>query len=186
VLKARQDYWGGAPCIETINFIGIPQDQPKFESLELGEIDVAFLRSPDVIAEARDTGEYDEFMELQSVGASILINQGVGSFDPIGQDLRFRQAVFAALDRDAISQRAFGGRLLEQTGIVQEESRWYTDGQPSPEEGMDLAKGLVEELKAEGWDGTVRLVCPNTVPDELFDELFPRPPGRGTKGDKDR
>ena len=24
VLKARPDYWGGAPCIETINFINIP------------------------------------------------------------------------------------------------------------------------------------------------------------------
>ena len=30
---------------------------------------------------------------------------------------------------------------------------------------MDHAKSLVEELKAEGWDGKIRLVCPNTVPD---------------------
>jgi peptide/nickel transport system substrate-binding protein len=166
VLKARPDYWGGAPCIETINFVGIPQDGPKYESLQVGELDVAFLRSPDVIAEARDSGEYDEFFELQSVGASILINQGVGTFDPIGQDLRFRKAVYAALDRDAISQRAFGGKLLVQEGIVQEQSRWYTEGQPAPEQGLDLAKSLVEELKAEGWDGKVRLTCPNTVPDE--------------------
>jgi len=166
VLKARPDYWGGAPCIETINFVGIPQDGPKYESLQVGELDVAFLRSPDVIAEARDSGEYDEFFELQSVGASILINQGVGTFDPIGQDLRFRKAVYAALDRDAISQRAFGGKLLAQEGIVQEQSRWFTEGQPAPEQGLDLAKSLVEELKAEGWDGTVRLTCPSTVPDE--------------------
>jgi peptide/nickel transport system substrate-binding protein len=166
VLKARPDYWGGAPCIETINFIGIPQDGPKYESLQVGEVDVAFLRSPDVIAEARDAGEYEEFFELQSVGASILINQGSGTFNPIGQDLRFRQAVYAALDREAISQRAFGGQLLIQTGIVQEESHWFTEGQPTPESGMDLAKSLVEELKAEGWDGKIRLTCPNTVPDE--------------------
>jgi peptide/nickel transport system substrate-binding protein len=166
VLKARADYWGGAPCIETVNFIGIPQDGPKYESLQVEEIDVAFLRSPDIIAEARESGEYEEFFELQSVGASILINQGSGTFNPVGQDLRFRQAVYAALDREAISQRAFGGELLIQTGIVQEESRWYTEGQPVPESGMDLAKSLVEELKAEGWDGKVRLTCPNTVPDE--------------------
>jgi peptide/nickel transport system substrate-binding protein len=166
VLKARADYWGGAPCIETVNFIGIPQDGPKYESLQVEEIDVAFLRSPDIIAEARESGEYEEFFELQSVGASILINQGSGTFNPVGQDLRFRQAVYAALDREAISQRAFGGELLIQTGIVQEESHWYTEGQPVPESGMDLAKSLVEELKAEGWDGKVRLTCPNTVPDE--------------------
>lgn len=165
VLKARQDYWGGAPCIETLNFISIPTDQPKLESLELGEVDVAFMRTQDVIEAARESGEWNEITELQSAGTVILINQGVGNFNAIAQDVRFRQAVNAALDPEAISQRAFGGKLLMQDGLIHEDSRWYTDGTPAPERGTDVATQLVDELKAEGWDGKIRLVCANTIPD---------------------
>jgi peptide/nickel transport system substrate-binding protein len=165
VLKARADYWGGAPCIETINLINIPTDQPKLESLELGEIDAAFLRTQNVIEEARDSGEYTEMMELQSAGVTMLINQGSGTFNPITQDVRFRRAVVAALDTESISQRAYGGSLLQQTGFLHPDSYWFTEGAPEPERDSALAAQLVEELKGEGWDGNVRLVCPDTVPD---------------------
>jgi peptide/nickel transport system substrate-binding protein len=165
VLKARPDYWGGAPCIETVNLINIPTDQPKLDALELGELDVAFLRTQNVIEEARESGEFDEKMELQSAGVLMLINQGVGTFNPITADPRFRQAVNAAIDTEALSQRAYGGELLQQAGFVHPDSYWYTEGAPEPERDPALATQLVDELKAEGWDGNIRLVCPDTVPD---------------------
>ena len=65
---------------------------------------------------------------LQSAGVTLLINQGVGTFNPIATDLRFRQAVYAALDPEAISQRAFGGALQVQNGFVHPDSLWYTEG----------------------------------------------------------
>lgn len=165
VLTARQDYWGGAPCIETINLINIPTDQPKLESLELGELDVAFLRTPNVIADARASGEYAEQMRLQSAGVELLINQGSGNFAPITQDVRFRQAVAAAIDPEALSQRAYGGELLVHDGLLHPDSYWYTADSPAPARDPELATRLVAELKADGWDGTIRLICPDTVPD---------------------
>jgi peptide/nickel transport system substrate-binding protein len=165
VLKARPDYWGGAPCIETINMINIPTDQPKFESLELGELDVAFLRTQNVIEEARESGEFTEQMYLQSAGVALLINQGSGTFNPIAQDVRFRKAVASAIDKDAMSQRAYGGELLVEDGFMHPDSYWYSDGAPEVGYDPELAKSLVEELKAEGWDGNIRLICPDTVPD---------------------
>ncbi len=164
VLKARADYWGGAPCIETINLINIPTDQPKFDSLELGEIDVAFFRTQGIINQARETGEYEEFLSLQSAGVTLLINQGVGVFNPIAADVRFRQAVFAALDPESISQRAYDGELLVQDSLIHPDSVWYSEGMSAPERDSELAKSLVDELKAEGWDGKIRLVCPDTIP----------------------
>jgi peptide/nickel transport system substrate-binding protein len=165
VLKARPDYWGGAPCIETINFINIPTDQPKLDALELGELDIAFLRTANIIAEARESGEYEEHMFLQSAGVNILINQGAGNFNPIAQDVRFRRAVAAAIDSSVLSQRAFGGELLEQRGFVHPDSFWYSEGSPTVEADPALAASLVEELKGEGWDGNIRLICADTVPD---------------------
>jgi peptide/nickel transport system substrate-binding protein len=165
VLKARPDYWAGAPCIETINFINIPTDQPKLDALELGELDIAFFRTANIISEARDSGEYEEHMFLQSAGVNILINQGAGNFNPIAQDVRFRKAVAAAIDSSVLSERAFGGELLEQRGFVHPDSFWYTEGSPTVDADPALAASLVEELKGEGWDGNIRLICADTVPD---------------------
>ncbi len=108
-LKARPDYWGGAPCIETLNFISIPSDETKRESLHLGEIDVAFLRTPSVIDEIRDADEFETQMALHRPARSCSSTRASATFNPIAQDVRFRQAVQAALDPGPISQRAFGG-----------------------------------------------------------------------------
>ena len=165
VLTARPDYWGGAPCIETINMVNIPTDQPKLEALDLGELDVAFLRTPDVIAEARASGEYTEAMRLQSAGVELLINQGSGNYNPITEDVRFRQAVAAAIDPEAMSQRAYGGDLLPHDGLLHPTSYWYTVDSPAPVRDPALASQLVDALKSEGWDGSIRLICPDTAPD---------------------
>ena len=154
------DYWGGAPCIETINFLSIPGDQTKLDSLRLGEIDVAFLRTQALINEVRDADEFDGYMALQSAGTVVFINEGVGNFNPIAQDVRFRRAVQAALDPGPISERVFNGELLEQNGLIHPDSIWYSEG-AEPERGTDVARALVDELKAEGWDGKIRLICAN-------------------------
>ncbi len=164
-LTARADYWGGPVCIETINFINIPVDDTKADALETGELDVAFLRTADVINELRESGEYGEFFELQSAGGVVLINNNVGTHSPITSDARFRQAVQLAIDPEALSQRAFGGELLTQESMIHPDSKWYSDGLAPLETDPAAAAALVEELKGEGWDGNVRLVCPDTNPD---------------------
>ena len=165
VLKARPDYWGGAPCIETINFINIPLDQAKLDSLKLGELDAAFLRTQNVIEDARDSGDYDELMALQSAGVGLLINQGVGTFNPIGQDVRFRQAVQAALDPTRSRSGRTAASSLCRTASSTRTRPGTPAGAPEPERSMDTAKSLVDELKAGGWDGKIRLICPDTNAD---------------------
>jgi ABC-type transport system substrate-binding protein len=73
--------------------------------------------------------------------------------------------VVAAIDAEQVSERVYGGALLVQPGFIHPDSRWYTEGSEEPSHDTELAKTLVEELKGEGWDGKVRLICPNTVPD---------------------
>ena len=163
-LTAKDDYWGGPVCVETINFINIPVDSTKIDALETGELDVAFFRTQDVIVEAREAG-YGEITELQAAGAMVLINQGAGTPNPITADVRFRQAVSLALDGEAISQRAYGGELLVQEGMLHPDSSYWTEDAVVIEPDPAAAAELVEELKAEGWDGSIRLNCPDTNPD---------------------
>lgn len=163
VLKARDDYWGGPVCIETVNMVYIAADQPKFEALELGELDLAFLRTANVVADARATGDYDEALFFQSAGEILLINNGVGTHDPVTADKRFRQAVNLAIDPEVISDRAFGGELIGSKSMIDERSAFFS-GVPGVEADLDAARAIVDELKAEGWDGTIRLNCRDTNP----------------------
>ena len=164
VLKARPDYWGGKPCIETINFLGIPLDTAKIEALETGEIDVAFLRTGSVIADARAKGLAEQ-TELQSGGQGMMINVKDAGHNPITNDIKFRQAVYNALDANVIRDRGYDGSLIVQEGFVSEKSRFYDPADVAPKRDPEQAKKLVEELKAGGWDGKIRLNSANTVPD---------------------
>ncbi|MEY3034406.1 MAG: hypothetical protein RLZ86_1028 [Actinomycetota bacterium] len=161
VLKARDDYWGGPVCIETVNMVYITSDQPKLEALDLGELDLAFLRTANVIADARSSGQYSEAFFLQSAGEVILINNGVGTHTPVTADKRFRQAVNLAIDSSVISERAFGGELLESKAFIDERSTYYS-GVAGTSADPDAARALVDELKAEGWDGSIRFNCRDT------------------------
>ena len=162
VLRAKQDYWGGAPCIETINFLSIPADGQKLDTMESGESDVVFLRSESVIEDARAKG-YEELTELQSSGNALLINNNAGTHSPITSDVKFRQAVGKAIDPIALKDRAYDGALLTHGGLLHPDSRYFTPGSPAFAYDLEGAKKLVEELKQTGWDGSVRLLCNNIV-----------------------
>ncbi len=164
VLKARDDYWGGPVCVETINFVTLPDDRTKLESLELGELNVAVFRTANINTEVHALG-YDEISNLVSSGEILMINNGIGNHTPVTADVRFRRAVALALDPEIISTQAFDGALLGSKGLIAESSALY-GGVEGPAANLDEAKALVEELKAEGWDGTVRLLARNLVPNQ--------------------
>lgn len=163
-LKAKADYWGGPVCIERVIFVAVPGDQAKLDALELDELDMAFMRTTNVIEEAKESGEYQTMLFLQSAGGLVLINNGIGTHNPITKDIRFRQAVSLAIDSQVISDRAFGGKLMQSRGLFAPDSVFYS-GLPEVEPDLEEASRLVEELKAEGWDGKVRLHMPDPNPD---------------------
>jgi peptide/nickel transport system substrate-binding protein len=74
-------------------------------------------------------------------------------------DKRLRQAVAASIDLDALNQRLYQGKdELYDSALINPQSRWY-DGIAGPKYDVDLAKQLVAQVKASGWDGTIRLQC---------------------------
>ena len=164
VVKARPDYWGAAPCIETINFLALPSDQQKLDALETGEIDVAFLREGPIVDQARQAG-YAESLEKQSSGQVVMINMKDAGHNPITNDVRFRKAVYNAMDNNVIRDRAYGGKLLTQEGLIGDDSRFATPGLTAPKRDPEVAKQLVSELKAGGWDGKIKLNASNINPD---------------------
>lgn len=80
-----------------------------------------------------------------------------GDYDSVLTDVRARQAVARALDRDLMDQRLIDGVGQPTAALLAESSRFYS-GQKGPAYDPDLAGELVAEVgEGTGWDGGVTL-----------------------------
>lgn len=150
VLKARQNYWNGPVCIETLRFVYVPGAQATLQAFEAGDLDVGFLREPASIAAARDAG-YTLLTEIADSGNDWFLNhaEGRATADP-----RVREAFILAIDPNIVNDRAYNGTLLSPgKSLVAPSSPLYSDGVASFPTDSERAAQLVEEAKADGWDG---------------------------------
>ena len=168
-LRARDDYWGGPVCIEEIDFTYRGLSSANWNGFRASDFNAAFLRDDLVIAEARNAGAVLN-METINTGGVFLINHGVRGRDTIGQDLRIRQAIHHAIDRELINARAFRGKATVTNALAHEGTlMWSPELQEcadrSPVYDPDAAAALVQEVKDEtGWDGSLFVVATDQDP----------------------
>lgn len=144
MLKSNPDYWGGAPEIGGITFRFISEGTTALAGLTSGDVDWTDSIPPQQVASL----EADEQVEVGKVPSSdywyIAMNQ---DHEPFG-DVRVRQAVAYALDREAITQAAtFGNATVNQLAIP-EQSVWYTEYSKYSQD-LDQARALLEEAGVE-------------------------------------
>ena len=164
VVTAKDDYWGGPVCVETIRFIRIPGAPATYQAYQNDEINVAFLREARTIADAVENGDDENaFSSLQNGGSSIFMNNGVRGSTPPTTDLRLREAIALSVDVDVLNQRANEGLGKANTALMHPDSVYYDAALfPEVEQDLDRARELVQEVKDEtGWDGSIRLACHN-------------------------
>lgn len=150
VLEANPRYHGGRPNLDSLRFSLVPTAQGTLEVLEAGGADVGVLRDSHVIADAVESGTGGS-MNVVSMGVGLVMNQRKGS---VLADVNLRRAIAAALDPQTIMERTYQGYGVPGTGMFPEESLWGpTEG---PEIDLEEAKELVEQARADGFDGTVR------------------------------
>lgn len=181
IMRKDPNYWGGEVYLDELRFIVLGGADATFEALKAGTADVVFLRNPEVVAKAKDEG-FRGFENIVHAGDVLLINnsievtcQGGGpnpacagqpdgakvTIDTPGKDPRVRQAVGAALDPDAIADRAYSGKALASSDLFYEGYEYDPDV-PGPQYDPERAKELVEQAKADGWDGRIRITCTNS------------------------
>jgi peptide/nickel transport system substrate-binding protein len=153
VLKARKDYWGGAPHLEELRFVWLGADDAKLESMDAGEVDAAFVRNPIAVEKAREDG-YGGYMYVVGAGAQFTINAREGR---PGADVRVRQAIAHAFNNEAYLERAARGAGIPSKSIFAESSPWST-GVEAPEFDQEKARALLEEAKSDGYDGKISFV----------------------------
>jgi peptide/nickel transport system substrate-binding protein len=160
VLTARDDYWGGPVCLETINFVFVPGSRATYEAFQAGDLDVGFLREADVVADARDAGE-NEIMVFQDAGNMVMFNhrEGRPAADPL-----VREAMVNAFDQDAINERIFQGDAQVMRSLVHPESPLGSEDIEQAPHDAERAAEALQEAMAAGFDGVVDVLCTDRPP----------------------
>lgn len=157
IAERNPDYWNGTPHLDAVHFVSIKGQQAAVDAMKGDDIDLTVLREPIVVDEMRDAG-YRGFLNVFSSGQVLLINNGVHSDDTPGADVRVRKAIAHAIDLDLFAQDASDGRGLWSKAVLGANPHLDTtvDGL---DYDPDEARRLLDEAKADGYDGKIELTC---------------------------
>ncbi|NPC96699.1 ABC transporter substrate-binding protein [Nocardioides sp. zg-DK7169] len=151
LVEANEDYWNGRPHLDEVRFVYLGDQATVEDSFNNGSLDLAFFRDPDVVDAVLEEGTRG-YSNLVAVSDTALIN---GTEGRPGADVRVRQAIQLALAPDLVRQRVYDGHGMASTLLFPEYSRWYSEEMTGIEPDQDAARELLEEAKADGYDGAI-------------------------------
>ena len=145
VLTRRDDYWGEAPAVTSATYVFRAEPAVRAAMVETGEADIA-----PQITEVEATNPATDFTYPNSETVYLRIDQTV---EPMG-DLRVRQALNAAIDREAFIGTVLADGTELATAIVPPTTLgWNPDLTPHAFD-PEKAKELLAAAAADGVDVT--------------------------------
>jgi peptide/nickel transport system substrate-binding protein len=152
VVERFDEYWGGAPdlepvgpaCVQTAIFRVIPEASTRVAALLAGEVDI--IQS--VPAELVDTLAQTPGIQVKTAPGTQPQWLQLNVSDPLFEDVRVRQALNYAVDKDLIVEAVYGGRAVPLPGPLSPYNNFINeDLSPYP---YDPDKAL-ELLGEAGW-----------------------------------
>ncbi|MFC5928851.1 TIGR04028 family ABC transporter substrate-binding protein [Cryobacterium melibiosiphilum] len=157
-LSARDDYdWApasfahqGRPSIDAVQFIVTPETSVRVGSLISGQGDVARKVEAQDETQVTDAGYTLEAAQTNGVNNSLNLRFR----EPELQDIRVRQAIIAAVDRDAIVDSLFSDNYPVATSILSQTALGYLDTSEYFQYDPAKAAALLDQAGfTEGSDG---------------------------------
>ena len=147
VLTAYPGYWGKdddgvqLPYLDKLTIVPIPDSGQRVAALETGQIDLFQTADSGTIAQAEAAG-----FEAQKISGSsstiLLFNNAKPPFD----DVKARQAVAYAINKDVLNERLYSGVRVPSYSAFATDSPYYNPDAGTPRHDPDKARELVEEL----------------------------------------
>ena len=171
-LEAYDDYWGDAPASSNLTFRVIPDESTRRQELEAGSIDGYDLPNP------------ADWPGLEESGNSVEVRDPFNIFylglnpeaNPQLKDLKVRQALYYALDREQLVQTQLPEGAEVATQFMPSTVSGYDSALEPYAYDPDQAKQLLQEAGAEGM--TLTFAYPTEVsrpympdPQQLFEAL---------------
>ena len=185
-MAKNPTYWNGPVYLDNLKFVAMGDlgGDKTYDALKTGTADGAYLRTPLTVATAKED-KVVGFSSIDQAGEIMLMNEGVtincvkgapaplcaGKPDgatpttPATANLKVRQAIAAAYNPQVFNDRVYSGKGLTETALFQKSFPW-DPGVAGPKYDLEAAKKLVSEAKAEGWNGSVRVLFTNSANDQ--------------------
>lgn len=143
-VKKNEDYFkDGKPYLDTITFRFLPVDQSRIDALSAGELDWVDAVPLNQVGDLADDPRFT-YVTSDTAGIPdfLAMNTTAAPFD----DVRVRQAVALALDRQEITDVAYSGTGENGLEEVPTGSSWYDEtGLFATEPDIDQAKQLLAD-----------------------------------------
>lgn len=164
VLSAYADYAGDAPTVSGITFVPYADTATAYTDVLAGNIDVASLPPNKMAQSATDFGE--RVYSFDAPGISFL---GLPLQDARYQDIRVRQAISMAIDREAINKVVYGGLYTPATAFTPAIEPGTPEGICGELCEYEPAKAKALLDAAGGFEGSMEVYYPGGVGlDELY------------------
>lgn len=146
-LRANADYYEGAPDIDEVTFVIIPDENVRMMALEKGELDIAMnLLNPEIYARLQTVPGIETGEVTTSSMHGINVNLRMEPFD----DVRVRQALLHALDLDIIAEIIWGGLAQPAYSDLSPAYLGHTDDVPRYPYDPERARELLAEAGLPG------------------------------------
>lgn len=152
VLEKFADYWNAdAIHVDKVTYLPIPDTTVRLANLRSGDLDLLErLAAPDAASVKADSSlTYAEAVSLGYQGITINVANGEMAKNPLGEDPRVRQALSAAIDREALNQVVFEGAFMPGNQSFPPTSPWYDKAHPLEARDVAKAKALLKEAGYE-------------------------------------
>ncbi|MEV8339323.1 ABC transporter substrate-binding protein [Leucobacter sp. NPDC077196] len=139
VFDTRDDYWGEAPGVEQVTLKYFADATATTNALQTGDVDaIANLQAPELLSSFESDDQFVVTTGTSSGEVSLSMNNQAAPFD----DVRVRQAVLYALDKQAILDTAWNGYGSLVATYAAPTDPYYEDLNDAypydPEKAMDL------------------------------------------------
>jgi peptide/nickel transport system substrate-binding protein len=159
-LAANPDYWGGAPALGGIEYQFISEPSTALAALRSGEIDWTDVVPPQQVAELQEDDSLAVGVTPSSDYWYLALNQKRDAWS----DVRVRQAIAYAIDREAIVQAVSYGTAAANQLAIPEDSFWYTEYSTYSTD-LDTAASLLAEAGFTG--GTLDMLATSDYPETV-------------------
>lgn len=140
LLEANPDYWRGAPKVAELELVPVPEPAARLAALLSGSVDWAEVPPPDGLAQLEAEGFTIHTNSIPFVWPWVL-----DVSKPPLDDVRVRQALNLAVDREAMIDNILHGTAEPATGPVYPGHPWFPEDAPRYEYDPGRARDLLAE-----------------------------------------
>ncbi|RZB17047.1 ABC transporter substrate-binding protein [Streptomyces sp. F001] len=141
-FKANPNYWGGEPKVKTFTMAVIADDNVRATRLRSGDLDGAVL-PPNLVA----TFKNDDGMKSYDAKSYDFRTVTLPTANKVTGDRAIRQALDAAVDREAMVDKVLDGAGRPAYGPLPVDDPWFAKGIERTQD-LDKAKRILDEA---GW-----------------------------------